>query len=195
MDRQSQPIWYLSSQAIFWQYFFRILISLLKYIKKHTSKVFPMSGWVWPNFWPKYSPNSGSWVTKCTSKWLMMKLNCCKWFVWQQQCPWPPISNNCSGKLFHWDPRVSRVGPDYQSISILSHSFWIYLAKMAWWNLPILQDHSPLIKRSQLPYFSWFLKQFSWVQLTFEGLKTLFGSLWGNGLIKFDEIGIIGFIS
>ena len=42
----------------------------------------------------KYSPNSGSWVTKFTSKWLMMKLNCCKWFVWQQQCPWLPVSNN-----------------------------------------------------------------------------------------------------
>ena len=36
-----------------------------------------------------YSPNSGFWATKFTSKWLMMKLNCWKWFVWQQQCPWP----------------------------------------------------------------------------------------------------------
>ena len=46
----------------------------------------------------KYSPNSGSWATKFTSKWLMMKLNCWKWSVWQQWCPWLPISNNFSGK-------------------------------------------------------------------------------------------------
>ena len=45
-----------------------------------------------------YSPNSRSWVTKFTSKWLMMKLNCWKWFVQQQWCSWPPISNNFSDK-------------------------------------------------------------------------------------------------
>ena len=29
----------------------------------------------------------------------MMELNCWKWFVWQQRCPWLPISNNFfSGK-------------------------------------------------------------------------------------------------
>ena len=83
------------------------------------------------NIWSQFR----SWVTKCTSKWLMMKLNCWKWFAQQQQCPWPPVSKNFSGKLFPWDSRVSGrhwVGPDYQSISILGHSFWIYSAKTAW---------------------------------------------------------------
>jgi len=50
VDKQSQPIWYLSSQAIFWQSFFRILFRSTKYIEKHISKVFPMSHLDQPNF-------------------------------------------------------------------------------------------------------------------------------------------------
>ena len=63
VDKQSQPIWYVSSKAIFWQSFFRILFRSTKYVEKHISEVFPMSRLDQPNFWwyCKYLSGVDSW--------------------------------------------------------------------------------------------------------------------------------------
>ena len=77
----------------------------------------------------KYNPNSGSWVTKFTSKWLMMELNCWKWFVWQQRCPWLPKSNNFSGKTLPLRFKGFRKAPSgpWLPINFYFRSFFLNL--------------------------------------------------------------------
>ena len=90
-DKQSQQVRYLGTGSIFWHSVFRILFSSSKYVEKHISEVFPMSGYVRPNFWPqkvKFIPSfqGPGWpkmtqracCRSCNVKFLKMSLNLLK---------------------------------------------------------------------------------------------------------------------
>jgi len=52
---QSLKFEYIGKEWIIWQFYCRFLVGFAKYVKKHTSEVFPTSGLGWPKFRPKIS--------------------------------------------------------------------------------------------------------------------------------------------